>query len=1367
MSEQRHDSSQRTPSDVATLCSQLDGFGRRQISQSSQPSFRSTSLHSPDPAQEELVRQGTYESVLKLVLVEYKNEARFRLPISSANNYTASLSTNTNVHKKTPSSNASLTNLDDTIPKETLQILQIYITNIATGVNAHPQLAIKDPLLKRCSLVLYAKLQAAKPLKELSSTDLIGKFMESSATEIKRFLNTDNPTVVSETMMQLSLKFMSWLIEALKLCKGTKGSIIKVQNMKNDMEENEKLKKINKGKRVSTTFGSGVNLVEQRSPSPEVRYATPNFRTTDIPSAKLLANCFGIGDVQLQQDIFRLKVLSNRNNLANDLNLIKGWLKNGDWGCTASDFEYEEDYGVWCRNMNQSIEDLTSELPPVSTNYSDYLQIIPAENTIAYSSLITQILNYESNRSYQHSASDPLITNQTQNLLALVTKYWLIPPITQTVTVLDSANKTILSEQLNINKTKSVYHWITHIRDQIPEDQPEIWNEFDKHCFIRNLILTYIYFFKSLRRVISGIFLSQQETVTKIRSCLSFYYGYLDPEPFFREFIHPTDITKKYMIKLKNTFLKASEEEYKSILDKNVPRDDTLCFDHITKLASVLYETMQTLSNRVSKLEPLLDKLGIVQTVGVLIIRCFAEDLSNIHTHIIRYSRASKQELDFNAALDCYIQCCVIRDLFVQISNDTFPYDLESHFHPYLTSLVEETCKSIIPHIDTIISNDQLEPLDLELHDKKHSSSILYLFKMLNQYVTLWDKFEYLTSAQYGEIYTKLFEAISDGLIWYVTEMRGIIIKELEFIENLKEQQQQQRSEINGKTWDLNNLKASLMKVQDKKQTKEGFVNESLNFTHKLCVALNNIEASLEHLSQLETLVDIQAIRESYTPDSMPTNITDTRKAFITVRVLKAENIKPCDEADLTSAYVALSDQSQLYSRPSLTKTSKHTLNPYYDESFEYEVNQGETLSLLVAIWNQSSTNKTKHRKEDLCGRCVLFIDTKSVPTDGTPQEFTLDLDTKEGSIFFEVSCENEIRGDIIFSMGKCHRFTERALQGCISSIVDSFGEVIYKVISREALKDAISMLQKKENVGLSETAKMKVFVDSLDPLFDYLNAQFDILANTTTTSLLFQIMEKSWNIILGQFDKLILPALASVKVLDRLRDKFKYNAKRTMYVAWANVNNNIYTPGFGTSLSDMEMNFVFIWLEQMLLFFHNDGSGPEMTVLKNRMYDSLIMAKEQYSMHPDVLIHELQKREGQYYKALRIANFLPAEEESQEDKMSRNLARTGTIMAIGRRNTLRGSFKRRATTQRKHNEAPPLPFKVDESGSPVSVEAVDEKSDQIETASKLLDKEDIILRILIAKDETSIVKKRIMERERIRRKVVTERLGRLALIQK
>ncbi|KAH3685657.1 hypothetical protein WICPIJ_003369 [Wickerhamomyces pijperi] len=1371
---------------------------QRDVSLSSQAT-RTVSISSTikDPHQEQILIQQAYESALKLILIEYQNEARFRVPLAAQITTSSAVSTPTThrTHKRTPSSLNTLDNIDDIITKENLSILKTIITNIATGVNTNQRLSLSaDPLLKRCVLVLYAKLQSVSPtINSITTTDLVGKFMESVPSETKLFHNTTNPSLISDLMMQLSLKFMTWLIEALKLCKGAKGCITKLQTVKLEMEEAEKLKNSNKGKRSSVYVNGSMRNGNQElqlhtsstNKSSSDSFISPSFRTSDIPDARLLASCFGVTDVQLQQDIFRVKESASKNKLVTDLQLIRRLIGTSEWGLIVSDFQYESDYQLWKNDTLANIDELLSELPAGSGHNAlneNTFHVIPSETTDVYSYFVRKILSFESNK--PHTSSDPLITNKVQNLLTLVTRYWLIASITQAVTILDCANHTILSDQLqslilNVTKTKSVFQWVAHIRDQIPDDQQEVWSEHDKHIFIRNLTQTYILFFKSLKLVLSGIFTNQQDTITKLRAHLSLYYGYIEVEPFFKEFILPTEITRRYMTKLKNTFLKASEEQYKSMLDSNVPRDETLSFDHIHHLASVIYETVQGLSTKVSKFEPLLDRIGIVQTVGVFILKCFAEDLSNIHTHIIRCSKGSNVQIDFNSALDCYVECCSIRELFVQITNDKFPYDLEANFNPYLRALVKETCGSILPHIRNIINTDDLKPLDSE-HQQLHSSSILYVFKMLNQYVALWDKFEYLTASQYGEIYTSLFGAVSEGLIWYLADMRGVISRELELIRQLKEKEQ-----TLGKTWDLNNLKAQLLKIQDKEQEPVAAnpeSNRNMNFTEKLCVALNNIEATLKQLVQLEEMVDIQAISDTYIaqpalmkakPPAIPTHPT---KTFITVRVVRAENIKPCDDTELTSAYVVLSDQAQLHSnaKPNFTKTSKHTLNPYYDESFEYEVNQGDTLSLLVAVWNQSSSNPKRRTKEDLCGRCVLSLNTQSIATDGTPQELTLELDTKDGSsVVFEVSCERELQGDIVFSLGKCHRFGDRVLQGCVSSIVDQFSEVIYQVISRESLKN---LMQNKtlQTSELSESDKTELIIDSLNPLFHYLNSQFDILARTTTQSLLFQVMIKTWETILTQFDKLILPALASVKVLDRLRDKFKlYNAKRTLYSAWANVKNTVYTPGFGTSLSEVEMKYVFIWLEQLLLFFHNDGAGPDLDALKNTNYQTFMIARDRYGLHEDILISQIHSMDSEYYKALRIINYLPPEEQiKQQDQFinMRRIARSNTIMAHGRKTTLRGSFKRRNVQPGTEPNLPPLPM-IRQSNSNTSsqdltheVEAEVEVEDQRIKAITTLNTEDIILRILLAKDESSVVMRRIYEREKLKRKVMTERLSRLAM---
>ena len=88
---------------------------------------------------------------------------------------------------------------------------------------------------------------------------------------------------------------------------------------------------------------------------------------------------------------------------------------------------------------------------------------------------------------------------------------------------------------------------------------------------------------------------------------------------------------------------------------------------------------------------------------------------------------------------------------------------------------------------------------------------------------------------------------------------------------------------------------------------------------------------------------------------------------IFTIKIVSAEDLKPCDVNGLSDPYVVLSDEHGR--RIAKTRTIWGDLNPRWDETFD--VSTTGSLWLAATVWDRDRM-VTNH---DLCGRCYVKLD--------------------------------------------------------------------------------------------------------------------------------------------------------------------------------------------------------------------------------------------------------------------------------------------------------------------------------------------------------------------------------------------------------
>jgi hypothetical protein len=349
----------------------------------------------------------------------------------------------------------------------------------------------------------------------------------------------------------------------------------------------------------------------------------------------------------------------------------------------------------------------------------------------------------------------------------------------------------------------------------------------------------------------------------------------------------------------------------------------------------------------------------------------------------------------------------------------------------------------------------------------------------------------------------------------------------------------------------------------------------------------------MQQLDKLEKDINVDACAEVIQKHEPPVHKRERRvdKYVFTIKIIEAEDLKACDVNGLSDPYVVLGDEYQ--KRLAKTRIIYGNLNPRWDESIDI-ITTGP-LNIIATIWDWDALGD-----HDCVGRTSLKLDPSHF-RDYLPREYWLDLDT-QGRLLLRVSMEGE-RDDIQFYFGKAFRTLKRTERDMTRKVTDKvctslhrkpmrstdqlqlssyihyilspqrLRSMLSKGISMQSAMSAISYFQRNKPQAPAPTGPTQADIENaLKPLFTYFDENFAIMNQTLTPSSMIMVMTRLWKEVLQTIEALLVPPLS---------DK----------------------PSNQRPLSPQEMDIVFKWLQLLFDFFHADGEGIAVDVLKSPKY--------------------------------------------------------------------------------------------------------------------------------------------------------------------
>lgn len=1292
---------------------------------------RSQSLHSTvveDKLYTNVDNNALYESILKAVILKYINEARFLTPIAEDNtNRLRPTQSRTSELRK---SRYSRLEADCSLPSNLVPELKAKLDKVALK-----QTKSYDDLTRRLLLRFYGELldpQFASEVKRANSVDiLVMKFVSSANKEVVK-MGLIPPEKVSSVVFEQAGQFVGIMMLLVLRDKNSEALVAKL---------NDHMAAL-KPKLTSLLSPSSIlpNATGQ-----SFKYPTPSYKVSDMDQGdiSLLQVLFGHDSGQIQRDVDRLKVHVTQKALNKDIEQVLFYLNKNIGKFSPDSFSTKEAYLLWKERETQMCESLTKKytvlpsqklLPAPPMPPGEEFYIMPSNSNIKpfYVQLLKLcLLNHreELNIGFDTPEDVLLFSNRSRELLLHCSRTWRIDFPTRSVCLFMAAHMSgLLVDPLfasdknelgpiDLNTTISVLKTCKRGLEagSLDWEDRHLWSREDQKDWVTHLAYTYSEAFHGIKDCLTAILSKTMKP--KFGPYLVFLGDYVESDYLFPS-VAETGTIAKWERKLTRTLMRTAEASYAELLTQ-LPRDDTLSIVHILDTSDTLVENIRLLQKRYKS--PLLGFLNVSRTYAAVVTGMFAADAKNILKHIAAHAKARGEFLNYGDTLEAYKSMKEIRSIHSQVSPEAkFGFNLEKFFFPYLEAWVKESMEKIKSFVMKAVEEDNFEPIDIDVDDKKYSSSVHDIFSLIKHYLNILKDLGSQDTYEIAKIYTSLIRSISESCLFYASEMSSVIMEDLN-----KESDKTPSISVPAQSGWLAEVKSMVNNIHG---STEKMVEEPFNFTPRTCIGLNNLSAVSKQLSILEDRLDPEKVSNTVAKYEPKSRSAYTSHVF-SIRIIKAENLSSSTDSSSIRPYLTLIDTQ---ARKTIAKTrTMLSGNPEWDEEFEINIPANSAMNVSLTVWEERFGNHS------VCGRALLQLEPRKFKHDGIPLEIYLDLDS-QGRVLLEIAVESE-RDDAIFAMGRAHRSLKRSQQRITKMIVGKFSDFIESSMSRQTLK---SVCGHSGNIKPTE----EQMDEAMTPLYNYLNMNLLVLAQYLMKDSLIQVMLEAWKIVVASADELLLPKLTSAKVLKnslvgfRPRDKSGTNLKNgwqnAVSSAVANVTNSINSLGFGKTLTNNEIETVIGWLNFLCFdFFHNQGNGPPIHDLKNEKYQSLLLIPVYHDRDVAFLIQEVERLSPAFLQTLRDKNNMLVHHDSSAANLrsvAGSIARSLTIRA-------NATAKARALAAKEAQELLSDPLVAQTSA------------------------ENIILRLLLVKDEKQYVAKRMEQRERLAHTIATERLAKAA----
>ncbi|KAI9486716.1 MAG: hypothetical protein EXX96DRAFT_604807 [Benjaminiella poitrasii] len=520
-------------------------------------------------------------------------------------------------------------------------------------------------------------------------------------------------------------------------------------------------------------------------------------------------------------------------------------------------------------------------------------------------------------------------------------------------------------------------------------------------------------------------------------------------------------------------------------------------------------------------------------------------------------------------------------------------FKVESWFLTHVKRWLMKTNQSTLEWVDNAITQDEFQCYSDVV---AHSSSIIDLFSMFNQAVDFIADLQWPNDMQHCLFETFLSKIIGEAIEYYCRTLEELIKQDI-FSRNRTSISSQKEAGNN------NNVRASFSSgssILDKARYQimgdrglhkiEATSVPADYITPELCIKLNNMEVArrkLDHLYQIMHVDDIaQFMRENVVPQQQQS----TKKNYMyTIRVVRAENLRPMDTNGLSDPYVTFEIDGKVITR---TRTVYETLNPRWDEEFDIWLSE-DAVDVCVIVNDEDMITA-----DEECGVAWFTLSPKFSDIYHQKDDLVLNL-SPQGSLVLRVTMESE-KNDIQFWFGKAFRTLRTSANDAAGLIVDKMEPYLRYCLSRQVIEKLLGRDKNRffsafNRVAIKQQAEpdLQECEDAIAPLLDFLEHNLRILNETLSETNMYFVVSKIWKQILRTLDDILLPPLSEhlseVKPLD-----------------------------------DSELRVVLKWLELLKILFNGgeDGDAIPLEELENEQYYSILAVNAAYHLSIEQLMN-------------------------------------------------------------------------------------------------------------------------------------------------
>ncbi|GAM87280.1 hypothetical protein ANO11243_053020 [Dothideomycetidae sp. 11243] len=613
-----------------------------------------------------------------------------------------------------------------------------------------------------------------------------------------------------------------------------------------------------------------------------------------------------------------------------------------------------------------------------------------------------------------------------------------------------------------------------------------------------------------------------------------------------------------------------AREAYTNMLSKHVPEEaDRWEFFHVIQLGKAVVTLCDKIQKRYRK-NPAVMGVSPLTILVQQMLPSFAADARDLVARVIELAKARDEDVPIEDGFDLYKELVQIRGVHAQaLPGVPFGFHIEEQLADFVWRWIALTDAKMGQWVEEAVKQDDFKPKISgdDVDSQRHTSSALDMFRSFNQSIDQITNLEWDNDLQYAKFMTAISKSIGAAVCKYCELLEIKFVREME--KPTVEQQAVARQTTQEK-W--------MQMARETLASKEKV--EPFQFVSETLVKLNNIEYTTVNLDKLEKEINVDACAEIIQKNTPPVpKIRQPTKFVFTIKIIEAEDLRACDMNGYSDPYVVLGDEYQ--KRLAKTRIISANLNPRWDESVDI-ITSGP-LNIIATIWDWDALGD-----HDCVGRTTLKLDPSHF-NDFLPKEYWLDLDT-QGRLLLRVSMEGE-RDDIQFHFGKTFRQLKRTERDMTRKITDKLLAFIQQSLSRRTLKSVLGQGISVSSVralagGYFQRAQGRPtsIVQSqqqldpalvLRPLFDYFDENFAIMKQTLTDPSMIMVMTRLWKEVLTTLEALLVPALS---------DK----------------------PSQQRALTSQEVDVVYKWLKLLFDFFHAEGDGIPLDVLRSPKYHDL-----------------------------------------------------------------------------------------------------------------------------------------------------------------